>query len=117
MRITSVKFMLYVADMDRAVAFYTDAIGLEAKLVTPHWSELNHGDAVVALHSGREGGEFADTGLAFEVADIHTAAEEVSAGGGTIRSAPEDREGEPIWLATCADTEGNGFTLSMYKGE
>jgi|TARA_B100000809_G_scaffold245549_1_gene272633 catechol 2,3-dioxygenase-like lactoylglutathione lyase family enzyme len=48
MRIESLKYMLMVQDMDRAVAFYRDVVGLKVNSQSPMWSELAHGDAVVA---------------------------------------------------------------------
>lgn len=110
--IRSVKFMLMAKDMDRAVAFYRDVIGLEVRLAGEHWSELALGDAIIALHAGGDG-EYRPTGLSFEVDDIVAACEGVVAGGGKLLRPPEDRPGEPIKLADLADPEGNGFTISQ----
>lgn len=115
MKIEAVKYMLMAQDMDRGVAFYRDVIGLEVSLHTPHWSELKHGDAIVALHGGGSG-DFQKTGLSFQVADIEAACAEIKAGGGTIRKEPEAREGEPIKLADATDPEGNGFMVTEYVG-
>ena len=115
MKISSVKFILWAEDMDRAVAFWRDVIGLEARLVTPHWSELAHGDAVVALHGGGDG-TYHSTGLGFQIEDIEAACREVVAGGGTVRSQPVDRPREGIRLADLVDPEGNGFQLSQAIG-
>ncbi|MBL4846954.1 MAG: VOC family protein, partial [Planctomycetes bacterium] len=90
MELQAVKFMLYAQDMGRGVAFYRDVLGLEVALETPHWSELKHGDAVIALHGGGTG-ERTKTGLSFQVADIDTACAELAAGGGVIVAAPESR--------------------------
>jgi predicted enzyme related to lactoylglutathione lyase len=115
MRIEKIKFMLMAQDMDRAVAFYRDVIGLEPGYVSPHWSELRFGDAIVALHGGGSG-HFHETGLSFQVEDLDAAVAEVTAGGGTIRNPPESRPGEPIRLVELTDPEGNGFMLSQYLG-
>ncbi len=113
--IRSVKFMLMAKDMDRALAFYRDAVGLDVKLSSPHWSELSHGDAIVALHAGGTG-EYRETGLSFTVDDIEAACRSVVAAGGKLRSGPVDRPGEPIKLAELTDPEGNGFMLSEDVG-
>lgn len=115
MKLQSIKFMLMVENMARAVAFYRDAVGLSLVSESPHWSELSHGDAIVALHGGREDASHRSTGLSFTVDDIHGAVQDVEGAGGKILMAPEDRPGEPIWLADCEDTEGNGFMISMPK--
>jgi lactoylglutathione lyase len=110
-----VKFMLYAQDMERAVGFYRGVIGLDCALQTEHWSELKHGDAVVALHGGGSG-ERAKTGLSFQVSDIDSACAEIAAQGGEVVLAPQSRPGEPIKLAECADTEGNVFMVTEYVG-
>ena len=83
------------------------------KFESPEWSELAHGDAIVALHGGGKG-EFCTTGLGLQVNDIRAACREVEAGGGTIASPPMERPGEPIILAEVVDTEGNQFSLTEY---
>ncbi|MCY4144444.1 MAG: VOC family protein [Gammaproteobacteria bacterium] len=108
------KFMIIVQEMDRAIAFYRDVIGLEVKLHTDHWSELAFGDATVALHGGGDT-DFRATGLSFTVSDIDKACHAVIDGGGSIRSQPEDRGDEGIHLAMLTDTENNGFMFSQPK--
>jgi predicted enzyme related to lactoylglutathione lyase len=115
MQIESVIFMLMAQDMDRAVAFYRDVVGLDLQSNSPRWSQLTRGDATVALHGGGDG-ELHDTGLSFQVGDLDAACQEVERGGGRVLKAPEDRPGEPIRLAHLADTEGNGFTMSQLIG-
>ncbi len=61
MKIDRVTYMLMAQDMDRAVAFYLDVIGLEVRSQSPMWSELAFGDAIIALHGGGSG-EFQKTG-------------------------------------------------------
>lgn len=41
----------YVGDMDRAVAFHRDRLGLELKFQSPFWSEFATGDTTLALHA------------------------------------------------------------------
>ena len=108
--------MLMAQDMDRAIAFYTDVVGLEVKYRSPDWTELAYGNAVVALHGGGDG-NFKGAGLGFTVADVKAACQEVTTGGGTVWSGPSERPGEPIILAMLADTEGNGFELAQETGQ
>ena len=72
MDIQKVVFMLMAQDMDRAVAFYTDVMGLKVNYQSPDRTELAYGDAGVALHGGSDG-EFRATGLGFTVADVEAA--------------------------------------------
>lgn len=108
------KFLLSVHHMDRAIAFYRDVIGLDRNESSPWWSELSCGTAIVALHGGGSE-EFKRTGLSFTVDDIFVACEFVAQGGGRVRSGPEDRGDEGIYLAELTDPEGNGFMMSQNK--
>lgn len=112
MDVRRIVFMLMVQDMDRALAFYRDVIGLDLHLREGDWAELGHGDAIVALHGGGHG-EYRSTGLGFTVADAGAACMEVSGGGGKVIRGPEKRAGEGIVLAHLVDTEGNGFDLTQ----
>ncbi len=41
----------FVADMDRAVGFYRDTLGLALKFQSPGWSEFLTGETTLALHA------------------------------------------------------------------
>ena len=110
MKVEGVTYMLMAQDMDRAVAFYREVVGLGLRFSSPMWSELTFGDVVVALHGGGSG-ELNRTGLSFQVEDLDSAVREIEHGGGRVTREPEDRPGEAIRLAEVVDTEGN--TLAM----
>lgn len=111
----AVKYVLTAQDMDRAVAFYRDTIGFTECFVSPHWSELRFGDAILGLHGGGDG-SLNQTGLSIQYADVRSAYAAAVAAGATAVQAPEQREGEPIMLATVADPEGNVIMLTQYIG-
>jgi len=115
MIVESVKYMLMAQNMDRAIRFYRDVVGLEVKFESPEWTELTFGDAIVALHGGGTGA-YQKTGLSLQVKNIASACKEIEAGGGKVASPPMARPGEPIKLAEVLDTEGNAFSLSEYIG-
>lgn len=115
MQVESVIYMLMAQEMDRAVAFYRDVIGLNVRSQSPQWSELTFDGAVIALHGGGNS-EFKETGLTIQVSDIQRACEEVVSGGGQLRSGPTDSPGAPVKLAQLSDTEGNGFTFTQHVG-
>ncbi len=115
MLVESVKYMLMAQDMERAVRFYRDVIGLEVKFQSKEWTELAFGNAIVALHGGG-GGKYQKTGLSLQVRDIASACKEIEKGGGKIAMPPQNRPGEPIKLAEVMDTEGNAFSLTQYVG-
>ncbi len=112
MKIEQVKFILMVQDMDRAVAFWRDTVGLTQGMVSPYWSELRHGDTMVALHGGGDG-SFRPTGLGLQVDDIEEATGLFAAGGAAVRMPPTERPREGIKIADLTDPEGNGFGVSQ----
>jgi len=111
-----VKYLLMAQDMDRAVAFYRDTLGFSESFVAPYWSELRFGDAILGLHGGGEG-ERQQTGLSIQYEDVQMAFAAAIQSGATAIQAPEQREGEPIILASIADPEGNVIMLTQYVGE
>ncbi len=115
MKLEKVKFMLMAADMKRAVRFYRDIIGLEEVFVSDFWSELRHGDAIIALHGGHDGTRN-PTGLSLQFEDVIAKAEAIRQAGATILQAPQQREGEPILLGIYRDAEGNEVFITQYIG-
>lgn len=111
----AVKYVLMAQDMDRAVAFYRDAIGFSEAFSSPHWSELRFGDAILGLHGGGDGSR-RETGLSIQYADVGRAYRAALESGAVSVLAPEQREGEPIILASVADPEGNVIMLTQYVG-
>jgi predicted enzyme related to lactoylglutathione lyase len=115
MKPEKVKFMLLAADMRRAVAFYRDAVGLAEVFISDFWSELRHGDAILALHGGHDGARN-PTGLSFQYEDVLGKVEQLEKAGAKVLQAPIQREGEPILLAILRDPEGNEFFATQYVG-
>ena len=107
--------MLMAQDMNRAIRFYRDVLGLDVKFESREWTELVFGDAIIALHGGGTGSR-QQTGLSIQVKDIAAACKEVEGGGGKIVTRPQARPNEPIKLAEAMDTEGNLFSLTQYVG-
>ena len=44
----------FVADMDKAVAFHRDVLGLMLTFQSPEWREFLTGDTTLALHAASE---------------------------------------------------------------
>ncbi len=53
---------LPVQDMDRAVAFYSDTLGLEVVMTSPDWSEVDANGLKVGLNAREAAGAGADGG-------------------------------------------------------
>jgi len=48
---TQFRYLIkFVADMDKAVKFYRDVLGLQVKFESPGWSEFGTGKTTLALH-------------------------------------------------------------------
>lgn len=106
--------LVFVHDMDRALTFYRDALGLAVRVSTPAWSELDVGGSTIALHPGREEGE-REMPLGFKVLNVDAVANAVVAAGGFIHAPKSQAQGEPA-IIKAGDTEGNVFFLSEGPG-
>jgi catechol 2,3-dioxygenase-like lactoylglutathione lyase family enzyme len=60
----------YVADMDRAIAFYRDKLGLELRFESPFWSEFATGDTILALHPASDENAAGSVELGLGVDDL-----------------------------------------------
>jgi predicted enzyme related to lactoylglutathione lyase len=106
--------MLMVADMTRALRFYTEAFAVTVVVSSPYWSEFTVAGTNIALHPGGSGNENR-TGLGFEVEDLDAALERATEVGGRISMSPRDRPEERIRVAELVDTEGNLITVAELK--
>ncbi len=112
----SIRYVLMVQDMDRAAAFYTEAMGFELACSSPDWSEVHRGDVIIGLHAGGDGSQ-CQSGLSFQYEDVAAAFTQLLSQGATAVCHPEQREGEPIIFASLEDTEGNVLMMTQYLGE
>jgi catechol 2,3-dioxygenase-like lactoylglutathione lyase family enzyme len=108
-----------VDDMDKAVAFYRDHLGLPVKYQSDDWVELDGGNVTIALRrygSGPVGrpelavGEGAT--LVFEVDDIEAARADLEAKG--VKFISEIFEYGAVRLAAFEDLNGNVLQIYEY---
>ena len=113
---TSITRVIGVADMQRALAFYTQALGLEVRRESSEWSDLTSGDGNLSLQNyhPREPGKYVPTMVIFSVADIEAVIEQVEAAGGQLLQRV-NHEHAPVIVAHVADTEGNAIQLAQEK--
>lgn len=100
----------FVADMDRAVAFYRDTIGLELRFSSPGWSEFATGATTLALHPASEANPPGTTHLGLHADDIAAVHRRLTAAGVRFTRDPTPEHG--ITLAEFADCEGARVSLS-----
>lgn len=101
----------FVADMDRAVAFYRDTLGLPLKFASPHWSEFDTGETTLALHPASEKNPPGGVELGFGVPDLARFHEDLSAKGVTF-SMPPSKQDFGGMLAQFVDSEGAHISVS-----
>jgi len=110
MQATFAYAIKFVADMDRAVAFYRDTFGLTLKFATPFWSEFDTGPVTLALHPASERNPPGAAQLGFAAPDLTGLYAAREAEGLTFTAAPEDEHG--TLLARILDCEGAEVSLS-----
>lgn len=111
-----IKYVIMAEDMPRAVAFYRDVLGFDEGQMSPYWSELRSGDAIVGLHSGGDGSR-RSTGLSVQYEDVEAVFRHAVDSRAAPIQEPSRREGEPIILCSIADPEGNEIMLTQYGGD
>ncbi len=110
------KYVIWAADIARAVKFYRDTLGGTVLRQNDFLSEVEIAGSVIGIHSGGEG-KNTWTGISFQVPDVVAGASEVQTGGGELLREPSsDAPGEPPHLAMCRDPEGNEFMLTRKRG-
>ena len=115
MLVEQVKYIIWAADTDRAIAFYKLVLGARVLKQNEAITELNICGSILGIHGGGEG-ERTWTGMSFQVADVVQGADEVVSAGGDLINEPKPENGQPPHLAMCVDTEGNQFMLTRKRG-
>jgi predicted enzyme related to lactoylglutathione lyase len=115
MNVERVKYVIWAADMDRAVRFWRDTFDGRLLKQNSVIAEVEISGAVIGIHSGGEG-KRTWTGISLQVADVIAGGHAVKAAGGSLTKEPEPENGEPPHLAMCIDTDGNEFMLTRKRG-
>ena len=106
MQKTQLRYAIkFVADMDKAVKFYRDVIGLEIKFESPGWSEFVTGETILALHPASEKNPAGKVELGFTVADVEAFYRDISEKGVLFTMPPTKQDFGGV-LAQFVDSEG-----------
>ena len=100
----------FVADMDRAVSFYRDTLGLALKFSSPGWSEFSTGETTLALHPASPENPAGATHLGFGSDDVEAFHRDLTAQGVRFTRLPTPEHG--ITLAEFVDSEGGRCSVS-----
>src|SRR4051812_13902093 len=82
----------YVADMEAAVTFYRDVMGLPLKFQSPGWSEFDTGQTALALHPASELKAAGRIELGLDVDDLPAFHTQMLAKGVQFSIAPSKQE-------------------------
>jgi len=108
---------IMVKDLDTAVAFYRDKLGVKHLFTAPGMAFFDLGD--IRLMLGQASPESpASTFLYYKVADIHGAFATLKARGVPVVEEPELAHRTPqmeLWLAQFKDMDGNPVVLMSEK--
>lgn len=100
----------FVADMDKAIAFHRDVLGLSLRFTSPFWSEFATGDVTLALHPASPENPAGKVQLGFAVEDVAKLFEGRAGNGLDFSSAPRTEAGS--LLARIRDPDGAEISLS-----
>ena len=113
MKLTHV--MKFVSNMDDAVKFYRDTLGLPLKSQSPGWSEFATGSTVLALHPSSERNPAGTVELGFSVDDLQAFYATMAAKGVTFPMPPKEQDFGS--LAQFLDCEGSACSVSQEQEE
>ena len=110
------QIAITVQDLDRAIAFYKDILGLKFLFKAPPSLAFFDCGGIRLLMSPLEAGQAKafSTVVYYRVADIQAAARELNAKGASLDLHPKkiaDLGKVEVWLAEFKDTEGNSLAL------
>lgn len=100
----------YVSDMDQAVAFYRDTLGLELKFQSPFWSEFATGDTTLALHPASDDNAAGSVELGFAVGNLGEFYERRAELGLQFTRPPKEMHG--VHIARFRDVDGAEISVS-----
>jgi lactoylglutathione lyase len=105
--------ILTVRDMDRALAFYRDAVGLDVQMASPEFAFLQAGSVLLTLrespHAPEDGAD-AGVEIVFSVTDIHEAYEALKAKGVSFLVQPRVVTGS-MWATDFRDPDGHLLSI------
>ena len=94
----------YVADMDKAVTFHRDTLGIPLKFASPDWTEFATGEVTLALHAATRDKPAGFVELAYNVDDLKSVYANRDKLGLKFLSEPKPLH--DALLASIADSEG-----------
>ena len=95
----------FVADMNKAVKFYRDTLGLQLRFESPGWSEFATGETTLARHPASDKNPAGKVEFGFTVVDVEAFYGDMSAKG-VLFSIPPRKQDFGGLQAQFVDSEG-----------
>src|SRR6516164_7038894 len=95
----------FVADMNKAVTFYRDVLGLQMKFESTGWTEFVTGETTLALHPASDKNPAGKVELGFTVPNVEAFYRDMSAKGVLFSMPPKKQDFGGV-LAQFVDSEG-----------
>lgn len=104
--------MLMVKDIQAAVKFYSDGLGLKVIMSSPGWAELDADGTTIALHAASENGQSGGSPiLSFHVDDVYATIATLEERGATL----EGNVREPSFGKVAAMRTPDGSVISLLQ--
>ena len=100
----------FVGDMESAVRFYRDTLGLTLRFESPFWSEFDTGETTLAVHPASDDNPAGTVQLGLGTTDIDNFYASGQADGLAFTSPPTDVHGTRI--ARFRDIDGAEISVS-----
>lgn len=120
LKLKTMAFVIfYVKDVEKALGFYRDKLGMTVKVNRPGWAELDTGEVTLALHVSEKIPGRAVEGnsiLVFPVENVYETYQALVTNGVKFEKPPEQvcEEGDQVGIAAdFCDPDGN--KLSIYS--
>ncbi|MGH9731884.1 MAG: VOC family protein [Candidatus Acidiferrales bacterium] len=101
----------FVEDMERAVKFYRDTVGLPLKFQSPGWSEFETGETALGLHPASDKNRAGKCEMGFNIENLQSFYEQLRAKG-VMFSMPPKKQDFGGTLAQFVDSEGAHVSVS-----
>jgi len=100
----------FVSNMDEAIRFHEQQLGLKLRFRTPEWTEFDTGTTTLALHASSKANPPGTTQVGFRVADLDGFCKEAMRHGCMVVSQPQEMHG--MRIARLCDPDGAEFSVS-----
>ena len=100
----------FVANMEEAIRFHEQQLGLKLRFRTPEWTEFDTGTTTLALHAASKANPAGSTQVGFRIADVDAFCHEAIRHGCMVVVQPQEMHG--MRVARLLDPDGAEFSVS-----